>query len=654
MNRQFLRALLVCVVVLPCATASAQGQPPVKVPYQPPAMRFEAKGMSLLEAVKITLQNDPTIKLLAAETERRAGAVRSEKGLFDYIFNANGSYSYEQTQLADGEVSDLQQTRDDTSAAISEVNVISQSLSSATTMLADKNLIYNNPAGMNLSGIKDANVNSQMALLQSQLVTYKDLLASPSLTDAKVRADIAALRDTTIAKNLEYMNAQQAVVTSAAKDLKTGLDNLGETPEDRWNKSGDFHFDVTKLFRNGLSLKPYGDFTYGAQNYAGKSRIEEEFGGMGVDPTYTGRLGFEVVLPLLRGSGSKSVAAFETAAKYDLEASRLAFLQQQSRSVLATVLAYWRVRAAADELEVWRRSVEIQGELGTITRALIAANEKPRAEEARVQASNADSRSQYEAAQRALVDARTNFAQVMGVTLADALSLPMSSDPYPAPPPNLQIDPTTYLPFAKEAVARRWDRQAILKSEASGKALVEGARIDTRPLLNLTGAVWGTSLSSETWGLDRWVFRSGRIGADFEKPFGNNTAQGQLQQRQAQLNRTRIDSANLERQITINIVQLSEALSIASARLRAAQEAVRNYDQTILNEQARFRAGDTSLLDAILTEQQTTGARLAFIAAQQEYATLLAALRYEGGVLVQDGSVDVQQLVAVPSALIRR
>ena len=40
--------------------------------------------------------------------------------------------------------------------------------------------------------------------------------------------------------------------------------------------------------------------------------------------------------------------------------------------------------------------------------------------------------------------------------------------------------------------------------------------------------------------------------------------------------------------------------------------------------------------------------------AQQEYATLLAALRYEGGVLVQDGSVDIQQLVAVPSALIRR
>jgi outer membrane protein TolC len=654
MNRQFLRAVLVCFVVLPCGFAAAQGQDAAQAPYQPPAMRFEAKGMTLLDAVKLTLQHDPTIKLLTAETELRAGVLRSQKGLFDYIFNAGGSFSYEQTQLADGEKADLQQTRDDVTAAQGEVNVISQSLTSAATMLADKNLVNNNPAGMNLSGIKDANVNSQMSLLQSQLIAYKDLLASPTLTDPKVRADLAALRDTTVAKNLEYMTAQQSAVTSAAKDLKTSLDNLGPTPEDRWNKSGDFHFDVTKLFRSGLSLKPFGNFTYGAQNYAGKDRIDKEFGGMGVDPTYTGKLGFEVVLPLLRGAGSHSVAAAETAAKYDLEASRLALLQQQSRSVLATVLAYWRVRSASDELEVWRRSVEIQGELGTITRALIAASERARAEESRVQASNADSRSSYEAAQRALADARTTLAQAMGVALADALSLPMSSDPYPAPPPNLQVDPATYLGFARESVARRFDHQAALKSEASGKALLEGARIDTRPVLDLTGSVWGTSLSQETWGLDRWVFRSGRVGVDFEKPFGNNTARGLLEQRQAQLNRTRIDSTNLERQITINVVQLAEALNIAAARLRAAQEAVRNYDQTIVNEQSRFKAGDTSLVDAILTEQQTTGARLAFISAQQEYATLLAALRYEGGVLMQDGSVDPQQFVAVPPALIRR
>ena len=67
---------------------------------------------------------------------------------------------------------------------------------------------------------------------------------------------------------------------------------------------------------------------------------------------------------------------------------------------------------------------------------------------------------------------------------------------------------------------------------------------------------------------------------------------------------------------------------------------MRNYDQTMTSEQARLKSGDSSLLDTILTEQQATSARLAYIAAQQEYASLLAQLRHEAGLLVQDGAVD--------------
>jgi outer membrane protein TolC len=656
MNRQFLRVLLVFACVLCRVPAQAQGQQPATPPppYQAPAMRFDAKGMTLIDAVKLTLEHDPTIKLRQADVELRSGVLRSEKGLFDYVFNANGSFSREQTQLSDGEKSDLQQTRDDLAAAVGEVGVISQSLTSAAAILNDKNLVANNPAGMNLSGIKDVNVLNQMALLQSQLVTYKDLLASATLTDPKVRADVAALRDATVAKNLEYVNLQQASTGAASSQLQTDITNLGDTPEDRWEKFSDFHFDVSKTFRNGLNLKPFGDLTYSSQNYVGKAEIDKAFGGMGVSPRYTGKLGFDVVLPLLRGSGSRSVAAFETAAKYDLEASRLAMLQQKSQSVLATVLAYWQARAAADQVEVQRRSVEIQGELGTITRALIAANEKPRAEEARVLAATADARSRYEAAQRALTDTRISLAQSMGVALADALSLPLASESYPMPGPDLAIDPNAYLTLAREAVAKRFDHQAALKVEASGKSLVEGARIDTRPLLNLNGSVWGTSLSQTASGLSHWVFRSGKVGAEFQVPFGNNSAQGLLEQRLSQLNRSKIDSANLERTITLNVVQLAETLSIAASRLRAALEAVTNYDQTVLNEKARYKAGDSSLVDAILTEQQATTARAAYISAQQDYAMLLASLRYEAGLLVQDGVVDAPQLIAVPAALVRR
>jgi outer membrane protein TolC len=657
MSCQFMRAVLVFVPLslTSVATLTAQGQnqapPPI---YQPPAMRFGADGLSLIDALKLTLQHDPNIKLSEAEAEFRRGTLRSERGLFDWTLGANGNLGRNQAKLTDSQVSDLQESRDKLAQAVVDATKLSQSLATAGGMLADKNAAYNNSAGWNLSTIKDETVNNQMSILQSQLALYKDLLASPMLTDPKVRTDIVALRDQTLGKTIDYFNSQQTAIAAVPGQLQTRLDHLGPTPEEQWSKQADLRFDVAKLFRSGIRVTPYADVTYHASNYVGKDSTDPEYGGMGIDPLYEGKVGFDLVLPLLRGAGRKSVAAGEIAAGYDLDASRMALLHMQSQSVFTTIQAYWEARSLADQVDVLRRSVEIQGELGNVTRALIAANEKPRSDEARVLASTAESRSRYEAAQRQLVDARVNLAQTMGVALADALSLPLASDPFPQPPDGLQIDPDAYPAFVQESLSRRFDRQSALKSEASGKALVEGAKIDTRPLLNVTAGGWGSSVHQDTPALSKWVFRSGSVGADFQVPFGNNTALGALDQRQASLNQTSISSANLARQIGLNVVQFAESLRVSAERLRSARESVRNYDQTIVNEQARFKAGDSSLVDTILTEQQTTNARLSLVAAQAEYATLLAALRYQAGLLVQDGSVDAVQLVAVPAALVRR
>lgn len=529
MNRHRLGIVCVlCCGLLAAGTAFGQGQT-TPSPYSPPAMRFDAKGITLLEAVKLTLQNDPNIKLQQSDTDYRRGLLRSEKGLFDWVLGATANYSRDQVPATDG--------------------------------------------------------------------------------------------------------VSLAVIAAE-----------GQAPTDTWTKQGDVNVSVVKLFRSGIALKPYVDMSYAAQGY-----VDTEADGI-----YTGKVGFDVVLPLLRGAGKTSVAAVELAARYDLEASRLALLHQQSQSVFNTVQAYWQARSSVEQVDVYRRAVEMEARLGDLTRALIAANEKPRSDEARVQAALADARSLYETAQRQLVDARVFLAQVMGVALADALSLPLAADPFPQAPETLQVDTQAYPAFITESVGRRFDRQAALQSEASGKALVAGARIDTRPLLNVTVSGWGTNAHVKTPSFNRWVFRSGAVAAEFEAPFGNNAARGVLEQRVATLNQASINAVNLERQIGLNVVRLSEELKVAADRLRAAREAVRNYDQTIIDEQARFKAGDSSLVDAILTEQQTTSARLALVSAQFDYATLLAALRYESGLLVNDGSVDAAQLVAVPAALIRR
>jgi outer membrane protein TolC len=322
--------------------------------------------------------------------------------------------------------------------------------------------------------------------------------------------------------------------------------------------------------------------------------------------------------------------------------------------VLATIQAYWQARAASDQVDVLRLSLDLQGQLADRVRTQIAAGQRTAGDGARSSAAVADVRARYEAAQRQLIDTRINLAQTMGVALADALSIPLATDPYAQPPVGLQIDPQAYATFAREAVARRFDRQAALKAEASGKALVEGARRDTRPFVDATVSGWGTSVKESSFGYSNWVFRSGSLALSYDKPLGNNTAAGTLDARRAALRQTEIDSADLERIITLNVIQLTESLRLAAQRLRSAEEARNSYDETIQSEQARFTAGTASLFDTILTEQQATAARLAYIAARQEYATILATLRHEAGLLVQDGKVEGAQLVSVPPVLIRK
>lgn len=653
MLHKLARAVVAWLSLLACALP-ASAQKPAEAPYQPPAMRFDGPGLTLLDAVRLTLQHDPNIKVREAQRGQSEGALRAEKGRFDFVLGANGSFSRGQQGLLDSVIQQEQSKRDDLRTTISDVTQLSNSLLAAGRILGNKDQVYNNPSAINFTaGIGDVTVADQMTILQSQLILYRDILASPQLTDPRVKTDIAALREVTLGKNIDFFNAQQAAIAGVPGQLQASLDRLGTTPTEQWDRLGRVSLDLSREFRSGLFVRPFVDLNYSAQNYLGKATDPLD-GGMGLAPLYRGKVGFDVVLPIARGAGRRSVAAGEIAARYDLEASRLALLHQQSQSVFSTVQAYWQARAAAEQVEVLRRSVELQGELGNMTRALIAAKEKPRADEARVLASTADARSRYEAAQRQLSEARITLARVMGVALADALSIPLAADRFPQPPQALTADPQGYAALIRESVARRYDRQAALQAEASGKALVEGARIDTRHLVNLTASAWGTSVHQDTPGYNNWVFRSGSAGISYERPFGNNAARGLLDQRVASHNQARIDSANMERTIALNIAQFAESLKIAADRLRAAEEAVRNYEQTIASEQARFKAGDTSLLDTLLTEQQTTSARLAYVSAQQDYASLLAALQYEAGLLVHDNAVDASTLVAVPAALVRR
>ena len=193
---------------------------------------------------------------------------------------------------------------------------------------------------------------------------------------------------------------------------------------------------------------------------------------------------------------------------------------------------------------------------------------------------------------------------------------------------------------------------AALRRAESAQVLVRGAQLNLKPIVDLNGDVHYTGLDEKviTNAFKRWVGPSYKVGLNVEKPFGNNTQRGLLVEAQAGSLSSQISSADLRRQVRLDVVRTGRSLVEAIERLRLAQDSVQFFQQTIDAEIARYQIGEVTLIDTIQTESQASDARRALVAAQQDLAQLIAELRFETGTLVPDASAPVtaQNLITVP------
>jgi outer membrane protein TolC len=632
-------AISIALCAALAASSSAQERPPVPgAPRpQPPVFRPAEGGLGLVEAVRLTLAHDPRIRLQEAEMQGRAGIARELSGQFDLTLRGDGRFDYLQQELPESVKRQQRKDRQDLTDTLPGVESLADSLDALLVNLNDPRL-ETNPTAVDLTmGVVDPQTRIESLNLQTQLLLLTELINAAS--DPNLRRNLIDIRSTTIQQMRDQTRRTARDAGLIRTDLRNAVSDLGEAPVDEWQRRAGVHVDLVRQLRNGIVLSPFIDVTHAAQNFRGKEFTDIKRGGQGVEDNYRSEIGFDVVFPLLRGRGRTSVTAAERAAQVDYEASRLDYMHEKSRGVLETARAYWELRAATEALEVANRSVQLETDLLNLTQALVRARERARSDEVRVQASHADALARVAAAERRLSDARVNLARVMGVALEEGvLGAPAAADPFPEPPADLGATAAAAEELARRAMERRLDRRAAATREQAAEILVRGARKDTRMRLDLFGRVFGTATAEKrVTDLDRWVFGSANGGIELEKPFGNNLLLGRLAQRESSLMLANIESADVARTVALNVVRLVQSLRVAADQVRRAEEAVRFYDRTIVDEQAKLRAGDSTLVDTIFTEQQTTAAREALVFARRDYASLLAELRYEAGLLVVEG-----------------
>lgn len=655
-------ALVVAIGVLsaPATLAATVGE---EVDYSPPV----ATGgeMSLLEAVRLTLEHEPSIRLQAEDARFRKGIFQEATGAFDLTFLGTFEYEYTQQELTKAERDaeekrreELRQQAADAGDSARDGEVLRDSIDNYLTYddqcLADGSCSVCAPPP-DRPPISDAQLDAAVQLM--------DFL----IQDACARGDvdqagrIAADRD-------EYLfdlkpeitaDAEAARQTEATNIQK--LEALGRIPDVSQSYGGQLDLRLSKPYRTGIVVTPYLTLGGNGTGYQGKPK-DSDRGGKGVTDTYEATLGFSVELPLARGKGVESAGAYERAANIDYEASLSALTHSASVVVYRTVLAYWNLVAAQKGLRVWELSLDLQSQLVDLTTGLIDADEMARVEIIQTQARQTDLRAEVDNSRRQLYEARVILARTIGLEIQNETLIPLAADDFPAPPTEADLDRLLSSDLPQEAVGNRYDYLSARQLQESGKVLLKAAEIDLAPITNLNFDFFYKGLHEDAnplQGLDgalfgNWVGPSGKVGLMVEKPFANNTQLGRLAQQNAIYRQQAISSVDLERVIKANVVLAEGQLREALIQLQRTRESIDLYRQTYDNELEKLRFGSSTIIDTILTEQRLTDAGQSWVSAGLRYAQILAQLRYESGTLITEGAggkmVNADSLVTLPLA----
>ncbi|MDQ2871363.1 MAG: TolC family protein [Acidobacteriota bacterium] len=619
------------------ADARRDASPP---PYDPPVLTFPDNRISLIDAVRLTLRHDPNIKLSEQQTRLQEGVAQTETGRFDLTLLGNLNFSLTQTALTRSQVIAEEKRRTDIQKTISD---ITQTRDTATNAIGEYQRLAADPTGFRLT---DTGEQTQFDVLNTTI---------RNTADPEVRALYENLRTDLIARGLA---TNQQIFSRSLTELaiqQQRLADLGPLPKENQSISGTIGLQLVQPARNGITPGVIFNGSFESDRFKGK-RNNADFGGKGSEDVYSYSVGFTVDALLLRGRGIDATGAPERAALIDYDASELTFKHSASVSVLNTIAAYWSLVAAQEQLDIARKSVELQNRRVEVTNALISGDEIPRSERARVLASQAGDQSLVFNAARAVNEARVNLARAMGLSVLEEANAPLASDPFPGPADPAVLRRASPDELITSAVDRRYDRLAARKLIESGGVLLRAAETDLRPRLDLHSQITAGTVAERRIGNTGhgWSAPSFSVALDFEKPFGNHAAKGRLEQRDATLKQRSITATDLDRNIKANVVQFLRSLQETADQVQRAREAVDYYGRTIESENEMFRSGQSSLIDTILTQQLQTGALITYALARQQYATLLAQLRFESGTLVREGPRDARiepnDLVTLPFA----
>ncbi|MPZ19033.1 MAG: hypothetical protein GEV06_14130 [Luteitalea sp.] len=452
----------------------------------------------------------------------------------------------------------------------------------------------------------------------------------------------------------------EAVATRA----RLGLERLGPLPEDQFRRSFSLSAGFTKPFRSGLTVSGSLLVQSEEENYRDKI-MDPTHGGMGLPPRFPSHASLALDIPLGNGFGSTAVAGPERSAASTSVARTEQMRHTVAEEVYRTVLAYLNLVAAHESVRLLEESAARHADYVKLTAQLVTAEELPKIDLARAQARAASLSSSLREARTALAEARISLVEAAGLDVDTLDDTPLASEAFAEPPSGAPVLDD----LLRLASSRRRDTRALERVREASDALARAARANLRRTFtfNLSGGFsnlyespFPRFLPDEEdpiysdfeplperdsparYYSPRGVYRSmlgrwepfvvAQLTVSF--PFGNNRAKGRLAQAEATLRSAEIELADTERVIRQNVVEVRNTMQTTREAVEHYREVVENVLETRDGSRQLFEAGEITLIDALVTEDEATTDQLTLVRQLQLYFSTLARLKYEAGEIV--------------------
>jgi outer membrane protein TolC len=633
-------------------------------------------AVDLDQALRMSLDLSPQVRRSGAEVAFREGRLREVRGLFDTRLRLRSTFGYVETALDPNSLQQENQRRrglftvanvfsqlhedilGNIARGIDEVPICPPGFSSIRlTDRSEIDLGLNEPVCIPVGLGNDTPEGLVSRALQNLFNPpgHVDVAA----IDRQLRSILGLVPDERAADleqlGLEQVARSERLASLIGEQTALSLERVGLIPETEFRKTLAFEVHLDKALRNGSFVGLEAIFSGQELNYRGKP-LDPAFGGKGLENEF--RTGFFATVnqPLGKHRGARSAQAAERAAVALLEAARLRYAQSFSERTLATVRAHVGVLAAQEQLTLIEQSVTSQQTIFEGMQQLVQAGERSRSDLTRSQTGLADAQTNVFGARIGVLAARNELARVIGIDSGKGIG-PGVRGTFPT----TLIELPEVAVLARRAAVARLDLQALTQEEEAARIIFEAARADLRKRVDLSLRVgMASDYRSPFFRVERDEFRTDpdeapedpvnyysfrgfgrslsnkylpdiRLQVTFDIPFGNNAAKGRMERSLQAYRQSQLRTTDLARVIQQNVTQIGAAVRAARTEVEERRKAVAQHEATWKAALELRKAGELSLIDTLITEQDLTAARLALVRAEQGYTEALARLRFESG-----------------------